>query len=92
MYSFRDKVLVPYNRKLRLVPIHFPTTVPSFPSIDTTYIRLCLGKGLADVGATLPGAEVGLGDDGALLDDLLGLGEDELDVARVGHVGVDLHN
>ena len=28
--------------------------------------------------------------DGSLLDDFLGLGEDELDVARVGHVGVDL--
>lgn len=27
---------------------------------------------------------------GALLDDFLTLGQDELDVARVGHVGVDL--
>jgi hypothetical protein len=29
---------------------------------------------------------------GTLLDELLALGEDELDVAGVGHVGVDLRN
>lgn len=29
-------------------------------------------------------------DDGSLLDGLLTLSQDELDVARVGHVGVDL--
>lgn len=33
---------------------------------------------------------VTLGDGIGLLDDLLSLGEDELDVAGVGHVGVDL--
>lgn len=51
------------------------------------------GDGLAELGATLPGGEAdGLALDGlgGLLDDLLAFGEDEFDVARVGHVRVDL--
>lgn len=48
------------------------------------------GDGLAQTGTTLPGAEVVTANDGlGLLDNLLALGEDELDVARVGHVRVD---
>lgn len=41
---------------------------------------------------TLSGAEVSLapGNSLRLLNDLLALGQDKLDVARVGHVGVDL--
>lgn len=53
-------------------------------------IRLCLDESTADLGATLAGRETDLGVGGALLDFLVGLGEDELDVAGVGHVGVDL--
>ena len=64
----------------------------SKPTIPRT-IRLSLGKGAADLSTTLPGVQAGLlalNDVGSLLDDFLALGEDELDVARVGHVGVNL--
>lgn len=55
-------------------------------------IRLCLNESTADLGTTLAGREVGLllKVGGTLLDLLVGLGEDELNVAGVGHVGVDL--
>lgn len=48
--------------------------------------------GLANTGTTLSGAKVLLAanNDVGLLDDLLTLGKDQLDVAGVGHVGVDL--
>lgn len=54
--------------------------------------RLGGGQGLAGADAALPGGEmlVTANDGLGLLDDLLALGEDELDVAGVGHVGVDL--
>ena len=55
--------------------------------------RLCLDEGTAGLSAALAGAEVlllALDNVRALLDELLTLGQDELDVARVGHVGVDL--
>jgi hypothetical protein len=54
--------------------------------------HLSFGDGAADLGTTLAGGETGLAGNGkrALLDNLLALGEDELDVARVGHIGVDL--
>ena len=53
--------------------------------------RLCLDEGTADLSTTLPGAKVGvLLGSGGLLDFFLTLGQDELDVARVGHVRVDL--
>lgn len=55
--------------------------------------RLCLEESTADLGTALARAEVSvlaLDDVGSLLDDFLALGQDELDVARVGHVGVDL--
>lgn len=49
------------------------------------------GDGLAQTGTTLARAEVLTANDGlGLLDNLLALGEDKLDVARVGHVRVDL--
>ena len=54
---------------------------------------LCLSQGLADLVATLAGRQASLGVEGGLgtlLDLLLGLGEDQLDVAGVGHVRVDL--
>lgn len=49
------------------------------------------GESLAEAGTTLSGVQViAAGNLVGLLDNLLGLGEDELDVARVRHVGVDL--
>lgn len=49
------------------------------------------GEGLAEAGTTLSGAQVlATGNLVGLLDNLISLGEDELDVARVRHVGVDL--
>lgn len=55
-------------------------------------IRLCLDESTADLGATLAGRETDLGVGGGLLDLLVGLGQDELDVARVAHVRVDLES
>lgn len=51
---------------------------------------LCGGDGLAGALTTLAAVEVGVDDVGALLNDLLALGEDHLNVAGVGHVRVDL--
>lgn len=53
-------------------------------------IRLCLNESTADLGTTLAGRETDLLVLGGLLDLLGSLGEDKLDVAGVGHVGVDL--
>lgn len=53
-------------------------------------IRLCLNESTADLGATLAGREADLLVGAGLLDLLGSLGEDKLDVAGVGHVGVDL--
>jgi hypothetical protein len=56
--------------------------------------RLTLSNGLASALSTLAGVEVlallAVDDLRSLLHDLLTLGQDELDVARVRHVGVDL--
>lgn len=96
LVAFRDQVFVPYNNikensglfKFSLC-ISFPTTYyPRHPAD-----RLCLDESTADLSTTLAGREVSLltlDNVGALLDDFLTLGKDELDVARVGHVGVDL--
>jgi hypothetical protein len=52
--------------------------------------NLCGGDRLADTDTTLPGGKVLLTDNGLrLLNGLLSLSEDELDVAGVGHIGVD---
>lgn len=50
------------------------------------------GDGLAHASTTLSGVQAVLTTSNSLglLDDLLSLGEDKLDVAGVGHVGVDL--
>jgi hypothetical protein len=53
-------------------------------------IRLCVNESTADLGTTLAGREVLLLLNDGLLDLLVSLGEDELNVAGVGHVGVDL--
>jgi hypothetical protein len=55
--------------------------------------HLSFSNSAANLGTALTGGETGrLFGDGvwSLLDNFVGLGEDELDVARVGHVGVDL--
>lgn len=64
---------------------------PDIPHQNRTETRLCLDESTTGLDATLAGAEVllTLGNRG-LLDDFFTLGQDELDVARVGHVGVDL--
>lgn len=64
---------------------------PDTPIRSNETTRLCLDESTAGLETTLPGAEVLLTlGNGGLLDVLLTLGQDELDVARVGHVGVDL--
>jgi hypothetical protein len=55
--------------------------------------RLCLGDGTLDLSTTLSRVQadrLAANDVGTLLDDLLTLGEDQFDVAGVGHVRVDL--
>lgn len=59
-------------------------------NIPSPAIRLCLNESLADLSATLAGRQANLVLLGGLLDLLVGLSEDQLDVAGVGHVGVDL--
>lgn len=86
MYSFRDQVLDPYNSKLR----HSHSVSDHFTLSPTPTHRLCLNESTAELSTTLAGAEADLLVLGGLGDGLLSLGEDELDVAGVGHVGVDL--
>lgn len=76
---------------------HFPLAKAEFCSFYQTNLflptalNLSGGDGLAETGTALSGAEVlTLGNGLGLLDNLLTLGQDELDVAGVGHVGVDL--
>jgi hypothetical protein len=52
---------------------------------------LCSGDSGTGAGTTLPGVQAGdVAGLGALLDNLLALSKDQLDVAGVGHVGVNL--
>ena len=71
-----------------------PTISPANHPTPASAIHLCFGDGTVDVRATLSGGEVGgvaLDRGGrALLHFLGALGEDELDVAGVGHVRVNL--
>lgn len=72
----------PDDEKPRTAPKNQNSSVPS---------ALRLGKSLADAGTTLARAKVLTADNGiGLLDNLLSLGQDELDVAGVRHVRVDL--
>lgn len=88
-YHFRS------NIQMRRTPAH---PLHSFFSRRTTSpynltIRLCFSDSTANLGTALAGRQTRLSGEsglGALLDLLIGLGEDELDVAGVGHVGVDL--
>lgn len=105
LLSVRDRLLFVWNRSLDPKKCHARVhrsgrkvkpsqkDPPMFPR-KLTASDLSSGDSLADAGAALPRAEVGvLADNGlGLLDSLLSLGEDELDVAGVGHVGVDLHH
>ena len=66
----------------------------NIPSSNHLAIKAHLSgsDGTVDASATLAGGKVLLANNGlGLLDDLIGLGEDHLDVAGVGHVGVDLN-
>lgn len=71
-----------------------PSTLPFSPpparSIVDIVIPLRSGDGLADAGTALPRVEPHRLRAAGLLDRLVGLGEDELDVAGARHVGVDL--
>lgn len=79
-------------------PVHrksfFTKSTPASHPIPVYHeaIRLCLSQGTADLGAALAGRQAGSleGGLGGLGDLLISLSEDELDVAGVGHVGVDL--
>jgi hypothetical protein len=53
---------------------------------------LCCGNGLADPGTTLSRGKSAGADISGLGNNLLAFGQDEFDVARAGHVGVDLGN
>lgn len=84
-----------------LLSQHWPHTQPIAPQIpsqrhpSSCRIDLGGGEGLADAGTTLPRVEADLltgNNSVGLLDDLLSLGEDQLDVAGVRHVGVDLRH
>lgn len=87
-YHFRSNIQM---RRTPAHPLHsffFRTTSPY-----NITIRLCLSDGAANLGTALAGGQTRLSGEsgqGTLLDLLVGLGEDELDVAGVGHVGVDL--
>lgn len=88
-----DPVSIPFHIHSRCTELRSFPSQKSFhivPSHLLMAIRLCLDESTADLGTTLAGRETDLGVGGALLDLLIGLGEDELDVAGVGHVGVDL--
>lgn len=70
-----------------------PRPIPSAQSSPSARRRLSGGDGLALALASLAAAQVLVltgNDVGGLLNDLLALGEDQFDVAWVGHVWVDL--
>lgn len=82
----------------RTVPLFLPVA-PFFkktkPFMCTSSVvpNLCGGDGLADTDGALAGGEALTASNlVGLLDNLLTLGQDELDVAGVGHVRVDLFN
>jgi hypothetical protein len=80
---------LPFKRKIFIQHTHTHST-HSYRSA-----HLSFSDSAADLGTALTGGETGriFGDDvRSLLDNFFGLGEDELDVARVGHVGVDLNS
>ena len=85
-----------HHPRLIVEPQFLQHPLPLSASVTTSHPiipRLCGSDGAADLRATLSGGQAdlfALDDLGTLLDDLLTLGQDELDVAGVGHVGVDL--
>ena len=90
-YHFRSNIQM---RKNSGQPVHRnPFFLSRTVHVPFSCNPLCLSQGLADLVATLAGRQASLGVEGGLgtlLDLLLGLGEDQLDVAGVGHVRVDL--
>lgn len=83
------------SRPFAQKPICWPVNEPSIHHNTTESAPGDLGggDGLAHARTTLSRVQALLTADNGLglLDDLVGLGKDELDVARVGHVGVDLY-
>jgi hypothetical protein len=102
LLSIRDRLhfssgIVALTRKNAMLAYTVPEEKSSPQSKDPPFqtqpaaSNLSSGDGLANAGTALPRAKVLIANDSlGLLDSLLGLGEDELDVAGVGHVGVDL--
>lgn len=89
----RHKRFLPRNNQSRPALNNFCLLRgPPKRKLGRELLYLSGGDGLAETGTALSRAEVlvTLGDGIGLLDDLISLGEDELDVAGVGHVGVDL--
>ena len=85
IHSLIDSLTVPHAASVSL----HSTRLPAHQL--TRHLRS--SDGLAGGATALPGVQTGilaLNDLGGLLDGLLALGEDQLDVAGVGHVGVDL--
>lgn len=64
--------------------------LPSYRSSPSPSTRLSLNESLAELGTALAGRQTDIGLGGGLLNSLIGLSEDELDVARLAHVRVDL--
>lgn len=97
MFHFAGEyAMAPFRPKPGVAALPKSPHTPQIPSQDTRRVcRIDLGggDGLAGAGTTLPGVQADLvvgNSDSGLLHNLLGLGEDKLDVAGVGHVRVDL--
>lgn len=78
----------PLSKQLPPLPLCFPKT-----RIPCALVPLCGSDGLADAGTALSRVETELlaaNNLVGLLDNLLTLGQDQLDVAGVRHVRVDL--
>lgn len=91
--GFRSGGKVPERNSLLLHPL-YPANTHAVSPFRLVSENLRGGDGLAGADGALAGGEAELlAADNliGLLDDLLTLGQDELDVAGVGHVRVDLH-
>lgn len=73
-------------------PVSSPFAKTIHPCLTLSKINLCGSDSLAETSTTLSRAEMGIAADNLvrLLYNLVALGQDKLDVARVRHVRVDL--